>query len=139
MIVVATDAPLSAQEGSNRIELQQRQQRFCDRVFERRAGNVVAHRRCALPLFEMALEATEEAVYNSLLGATTVKSRFGTAEAIPIDRCVRSCGSIRATEQPARDTDRPHRRHRTVLRTLERNRALEKRHEWASIQKELIL
>jgi len=38
------------------------------------------------PLFEMALEATEEAVYNSLLRATTVTSRFGTAEAIPIDR-----------------------------------------------------
>jgi len=38
------------------------------------------------PLFEAALEATEEAVYNSLLQATTVTSRFGTAEAIPIDR-----------------------------------------------------
>lgn len=38
------------------------------------------------PLFEMVLEATEEAVYNSLLQATTIKSRFGTAEAIPIDR-----------------------------------------------------
>ncbi|MDE3153917.1 MAG: P1 family peptidase [Acidobacteriota bacterium] len=38
------------------------------------------------PLFEAALEATEEAVYNSLLQATTVSSRFGTAEAIPIDR-----------------------------------------------------
>jgi len=37
------------------------------------------------PLFEMALEATEEAVYNSLLQATTVPSRFGTGEAIPID------------------------------------------------------
>ena len=38
------------------------------------------------PLFEMALEATEEAVYNSLLRATTVRSRVGTAEAIPVDR-----------------------------------------------------
>ncbi|HVC18495.1 MAG TPA: P1 family peptidase [Vicinamibacterales bacterium] len=38
------------------------------------------------PLFEAALEATEEAVYNSLLQATTVSSRFGTAQAIPIDR-----------------------------------------------------
>ena len=38
------------------------------------------------PLFEAALEATEEAVYNSLLQATTVTSRFGTAEAIPIDK-----------------------------------------------------
>ncbi len=38
------------------------------------------------PLFQAALEATEEAVYNSLLQATTVTSRFGTAEAIPVDR-----------------------------------------------------
>jgi D-aminopeptidase len=38
------------------------------------------------PLFEAALEATEEAVYNSLLQATTVRSARGTAEAIPIDR-----------------------------------------------------
>ena len=37
-------------------------------------------------LFQAALETTEEAVYNSLLRATTVRSRFGTAEAIPIDR-----------------------------------------------------
>ncbi len=38
------------------------------------------------PLFQAALEATEEAVYNSLLKATTVSSRLGTAEAIPIAR-----------------------------------------------------
>jgi D-aminopeptidase len=38
------------------------------------------------PLFLAALEATEEAVYNSLLKATTVTSRSGRAEAIPIDR-----------------------------------------------------
>ena len=38
------------------------------------------------PLFEAALEATEEAVYNSLFQATTVTSRFGKAEAIPLER-----------------------------------------------------
>jgi D-aminopeptidase len=38
------------------------------------------------PLFEMVLEATEEAVYNSLLQATTIHSKIGAAEAIPIDR-----------------------------------------------------
>ncbi len=38
------------------------------------------------PLFEAALEATEEAVYNSLLQATTVRSQGHTVEAIPIDR-----------------------------------------------------
>ncbi len=37
------------------------------------------------PLFQAALEATEEAVYNSLLGATTVTSAIGTAEAIPVE------------------------------------------------------
>jgi D-aminopeptidase len=38
------------------------------------------------PLFQAALEGAEEAVYNSLLKATPVTSRLGTAEAIPIDR-----------------------------------------------------
>src|SRR3954465_2141880 len=38
------------------------------------------------PLFEAALEATEEAVYNALFQATTVRSAAGTAEAIPIER-----------------------------------------------------
>jgi D-aminopeptidase len=38
------------------------------------------------PLFQAALEAVEEAVYNSLLRATTSASRSGKAEAIPIDR-----------------------------------------------------
>jgi D-aminopeptidase len=38
------------------------------------------------PLFEAALEATEEAVYNSLLKATTVRSGKRTVEAIPIDQ-----------------------------------------------------
>jgi D-aminopeptidase len=37
-------------------------------------------------LFQAALEATEEAVYNALFQATTVTSKFGTSEAIPIDR-----------------------------------------------------
>jgi D-aminopeptidase len=38
------------------------------------------------PLFQAALEATEEAVYNSLLRATTVTGNGRTVEAIPIDR-----------------------------------------------------
>ena len=38
------------------------------------------------PLFEAALEATEEAVYNSLFQATTVRSKYGTAQAIPIEQ-----------------------------------------------------
>jgi D-aminopeptidase len=38
------------------------------------------------PLFQAALEATEEAVYNSLFRATTVSGRGTTVEAIPLDR-----------------------------------------------------
>ena len=38
------------------------------------------------PLFQAALEATEEAVYNSLFSATTVTSAVGTAEALPVER-----------------------------------------------------
>ena len=34
----------------------------------------------------LLVEATEEAVYNSLLKATPVSSVFGKAEALPIDR-----------------------------------------------------
>lgn len=57
-----------------------------------RAGEQAPQPRVLLPtdrvstLFQSALEATEEAVYNSMLMATTVTSRFGTAEALPIDR-----------------------------------------------------
>ncbi len=40
------------------------------------------------PLFMAVIEATEEAVYNSLLKATTVKGHRMTGEAIPIDRVV---------------------------------------------------
>jgi D-aminopeptidase len=37
------------------------------------------------PLFLAALEATEEAIYNSLLYATTVRGHRGVGEALPID------------------------------------------------------
>ena len=40
----------------------------------------------ALPLFQAALEATEEAVLNALLRATSVTGMGRTVEAIPIDR-----------------------------------------------------
>jgi D-aminopeptidase len=39
-------------------------------------------------LFQATVEATEEAIYNSLLSATTVSSRGGTVEALPIDEVV---------------------------------------------------
>ena len=37
-------------------------------------------------LFQAVVEATEEAIYNSLFMATTVTSRGGTVEAIPLGR-----------------------------------------------------
>lgn len=42
----------------------------------------------ASPLFLAVIEATEEAIYNSLLKATTVKGHRTTGEAIPVDRVV---------------------------------------------------
>jgi len=41
------------------------------------------------PLFLAAIEATEEAIYNSLLQATTVHGHQGTIEAIPLDAVLR--------------------------------------------------
>jgi D-aminopeptidase len=38
------------------------------------------------PLFLVAIEATEEAVYNSLLRATTTTGNGHTVEALPIDK-----------------------------------------------------
>ncbi len=57
-----------------------------------RFGSAAPQARTLLPtdgvsaLFQAALEATEEAVYNSLLKATSVKSRWGAAEALPVDQ-----------------------------------------------------
>ena len=39
-------------------------------------------------LFQATVEATEEAIYNSLFRATTVSSRWGTREALPIEDVV---------------------------------------------------
>jgi len=38
------------------------------------------------PLFMATVEATEEAIYNAILKATTVESSRGRLEAIPVDR-----------------------------------------------------
>ena len=50
------------------------------------------------PLFEAAIEATEEAVYNSLFGATTTTGHGHTVEALPIEKTVeilRKYGAIK--------------------------------------------
>jgi D-aminopeptidase len=57
-----------------------------------RFGSAAAQARTLLPadgvspVFQATLEATEEAVYNSLLKATAMTSRSGNAEALPVDR-----------------------------------------------------
>jgi len=109
MLVVATDAPLDARDlrrlaaravfglartgsaysnGSGDFAVA-----FSTAVDQRSRFNETAARARATlptdatsPLFEAALEATEEAVYNSLFQATTVRSAIGNAEAIPIDK-----------------------------------------------------
>jgi D-aminopeptidase len=109
MLVVATDAPLDARDlrrlaaravfglgrtgsaysnGSGDFAIAfstspQMRTRFNDASPRTR---VVLPPDAMSPLFEAGLEATEEAVYNSLLQATTVTTRSGTAEAIPIER-----------------------------------------------------
>ena len=40
------------------------------------------------PLFEAVIEATEEAVYNSMFKATTMTGNGHTIEALPIDKTV---------------------------------------------------
>ncbi|HEV3057509.1 MAG TPA: P1 family peptidase [Vicinamibacterales bacterium] len=109
MLVVATDAPLDARDlrrlaaravfglgrtgsaysnGSGDFAIAfstspEMRSRFNDNTARTRR---VLPPDAASPLFEAALEATEEAVYNSLLQATSVRSSIGAAEAIPIDR-----------------------------------------------------
>ena len=108
MIVVATDAPLDARDleaaggardvraGAHRIDLLERQRRLRDRVLD-------ARRRCASrqrtarsrgrscrptpcpALFEAALDATEEAIYNSLLKATDTTGNGRTIRALPVE------------------------------------------------------
>ena len=108
MIVVATDAPIDARDlkrlaaraifglartgssysnGSGDFAIA-----FSTDVRSRRRfGAVETHANLLTsdgmsPLFQAALEATEEAVYNSMLKATTVTSRSGKAEALPVDQ-----------------------------------------------------
>ena len=109
MIVVATDAPLDARDlkrlaaravyglartgssfsnGSGEFAIA-----FSTAMDGRTRFGATAPRTTTLlptdgvsPLFQAALESTEEAVYNSLLKATSVTSRFGTAEALPVDQ-----------------------------------------------------
>ncbi len=122
MIVVATDAPLSerqlerlaaramfglartgsdASNGSGDYAIA-----FSTAAtVRRRAGETRPRELQALqddavsPLFQAVIEATEEAIYNSLLRATTVTSRGRTVEAIPIDSVRAILARYRAAER----------------------------------------
>jgi D-aminopeptidase len=108
MIVVATDAPLSsrnlerlaartmtglARTGSNMSNGSGDYAIAFSTASEcrRRTGDSF-HRIAELPnasmtpLFQAAAEATEEAIYNSLFRAATVKGHRGTVEALPLER-----------------------------------------------------
>ena len=110
MIVVATDAPLSERNlervGGRAIMGLSRTGSFAsngsgDYVIafstaddvRRRAGNAersvadLANDRMSA-IFQATVEATEEAIYNSMFKAVTVSSRWGTREALPIDATV---------------------------------------------------
>ena len=109
MMVVATDAPLSdrnlkrlasralmglartgsvAGNGSGdyvisfSTALEVRRTRDAQRMTTTEMGNTEQ----LSALYEAVIEATEEAIYNSLFKATTVSGKGGTVEAIPIDR-----------------------------------------------------
>jgi len=111
MMVVATDAPLgsrnlerlarralmglartgsSGSNGSGDYVLAFSSAESVRRASAREARQILDLPNDAMPgLFQAAIEATEEAVYNSLLKATTVEGRGGrTAEALPIPETV---------------------------------------------------
>jgi D-aminopeptidase len=51
----------------------------------RRVAEPLVSNEALSPLFEAAIEATEEAIYNSLFMATTVRGFRGTGTALPLD------------------------------------------------------
>jgi D-aminopeptidase len=109
MIVIATDAPLTARDlqriaargvfalartgssyshGSGDFAIAfstspEARTRFNERA---RRARTLLPAEAVSPLFQAALEATEEAVYNSLFRATTMTGNGRTIEALPIDR-----------------------------------------------------
>jgi D-aminopeptidase len=63
------------------------------------------------PLFQAAIESTEEAILNSLFTATTISGHNGSVgQAIPLDRVMKvmegDCGLVMAQSDPVKDIDR---------------------------------
>jgi D-aminopeptidase len=55
------------------------------------------------PLFQATIEATEEAIYNSMLKAVTVEGRAGSRrEALPIDRLLEIGKKFNRLHPPAK-------------------------------------
>jgi D-aminopeptidase len=65
-------------------------------VFSTARGKPLVENDEMSPLFLAVIEATEEAVYNSLFKATTVKSRGRIVEALPVERVVEILKKYRA-------------------------------------------
>ena len=111
IIVIATDAPIdhrnlqrlaaramigTREDRSRRLEREWRLRDCvlnCRDVFACAPTTIVAPQPTQLlsneamsPLFLAVIEATEEAIYNSLFRATTISGRGHTVEALPIDR-----------------------------------------------------
>src|SRR6266404_1690101 len=109
MIVVATDAPLDARNlrrlaaraimglartgssGSNGsgdyvIAFSTAPELRIKSGDAQKQGAPVLSNEAMSPLFEAVIEATEEAIYNSLLKATTTTGRGHTVEALPLER-----------------------------------------------------
>jgi D-aminopeptidase len=101
MIVVATDAPLNARQLKRLARRALAGMARTGASFSNGSGDYVIafstqregvkpREQELSPLFQAAIEATEEAIYNSLLKATTVTGRDGnTAEAISIEEVKR--------------------------------------------------
>ncbi len=115
MIVVATDAPLSphnlkrlaaraahglartgspSTNGSGDYVIAFSTAESVRRSAGERAARTVADlsNDAMSPLFQAVVEASEEAIYNSLLKAVTVQGHRGTGEALPIDKTLEILG-----------------------------------------------
>ena len=125
MIVVATDAPLDARQlhrlaaraihgmartgstgshgsGDFVIAFSTTNRYFADPTAQSKAPVALVREDDLSPLFAAVIEATEEAIYNSLLRATTVRGAGGrVAEAIPIDKLRGLLAARPSPSQPA--------------------------------------
>jgi D-aminopeptidase len=77
----------------------------------RKKGSILATRELSndamSELFQAVVESTEEAIYNSLFMASTVTSRRGTVEAIPVYRVVEILRAHRVLTSPASPSRSP--------------------------------